>query len=91
MDMTEVNTITYGQFVSPEMTKLTHDMVTMIINNIGNDVKKKHGDLFCTEMKIYTYYYVINQVISYRLSYRSEVSCIGPRPKDVPIQLTKDL
>ena len=25
------------------------------------------------------YYYVINQVISYWLSYRSEVSCIGPR------------
>ena len=29
----------------------------------------------------YDYYYVINQVISYWLSYRSEVSCIGPRPK----------
>ena len=27
------------------------------------------------------YYYVINQVISYWLSYRSEVSCIGQRPK----------
>ena len=26
------------------------------------------------------YYYVINQVISYWLSYRSEVSCIGLRP-----------
>ena len=27
------------------------------------------------------YYNVINQVISYWTSYRSEVSCIGPRPE----------
>ena len=26
-------------------------------------------------------YYVVNQVIWYCISYRSEVSCIGPRPK----------
>ena len=32
--------------------------------------------------QILSYYFVINQVISYWLSYRSEVSCIGPRPSD---------
>ena len=53
MNMVELNTITYDHLVSPQMIKLTHDMLNMIINNIGNDVEKKHGDLFCTEMKIY--------------------------------------
>ena len=37
------------------------------------------------------YYNVINQVISYWPSYRSEVCCIGPRRSRGPIQLTEDL
>ena len=32
-------------------------------------------------IKLYIFYNVINQVISYWTSYRSEVSCIGPRPE----------
>ena len=37
------------------------------------------------------YYNVINQVISYWPSYRSEVCCIGPRRSRGPIQQTEDL
>ena len=38
------------------------------------------------------YYNVFNQVISYWTSYKSEFSCIGPRPKaKTQIQLTEDL
>ena len=36
-------------------------------------------------------YNVINQVISYWPSYRSEVCCIGPRRSRGPIQLAEDL
>ena len=59
MDIVEINTITYDHLVSPQMIKLSYDMVNMIINNIGNDVEKKHGDLFCTEMNIYVYFVIL--------------------------------
>ena len=58
----------------------------LIIGETGTSVL--HMELSGPDMKDYN---VINQVISYWPSYRSEVCCIGPRRSRGPIQLTEDL